>query len=312
MNRGRSLRVRLAWTAAVLLALVFVLALLTPFLIDREAVRGSITVHLSQLVEGRVETREISLSFLPRPHIKLHQAEVIIPGTMRFQSASITVYPLLQPLLRGKIKVRRIETAAPVVSADMPETLGLEAPETLPLERLRDAVESLLDSLIEHMPGLMLDVTDGEIRLLLQDEPSVHFKGLDGQARLTGRVLKASLSGSLDPEERFSMDGSINSRDLRLEGRIGLNGFPLRTALQPFQVSLPRDLEDSTLSMSLAFESDELEVFQLTIDEFTLGHGPHEQQAPLLLFRRGRLILERNALIVRALEGSLGKSRFSE
>jgi len=172
MNRGRSLWIRLAGTAAVLPALVFVLALLPPLLVDREAVRGNITAHLSRLVEGRVETRKISLYFLPRPHIKLHQAEVIIPEIVRFQSASITVHPFLEPLLRGKIKVRRIETAAPVVSADMPETLGLEAPGTLPLERMRDAVESLLDSLIEHMPGLMVDVTDGEIRLLLQGEPS--------------------------------------------------------------------------------------------------------------------------------------------
>lgn len=313
MKRGRPLWVWTAGAAAVVLVLLSALALLTPFLIDREMVRGRIASHLSSLVEGRVEIRKLSLSFLPRPHITLHHAEAIIPETIRFRSASITVYPFIQQLLRGRIEVRRIDSVAPEVSVELPETSGLEAkPVTLPLERVRDRVEPLLHSMTQHMPCLILDVRGGETLFLIQGKPYVHLKDLEGRVRLAGPLLKVSLTGTVDPGNRFSMEGAINSRDLGMEGLIHMNDFPLRTAIKPFPISLPGDLKDSSVTTSLAFESKELEDFQVTIDKISLDRKPHEQQAPLLLFRRGRLILEKSAIIVRELEGRVGKSRFSE
>ena len=69
-------RILVVFTLLIVLAMV-----LSPRLINIEAVRNQIKVKMLRDVGGEIKYRQIVLSYFPRPHVTIHNAEVRIPDS---------------------------------------------------------------------------------------------------------------------------------------------------------------------------------------------------------------------------------------
>jgi hypothetical protein len=305
----------LAWMAGgagIILALLLILVLLLPFLIDQTIIKERITGELSRRLKGRVETHSLSISFLPYPHATMHQAKIIIPGIVGIQASSITAYPSLSALLKGRFPINIIEADIPVVLAQIAKVEKLEEPRTLAPGGVQDEMRSLLDFMTKNMPGLTARVKQGEIHLFVETEPAAHFRNIEGEIRFPPNLFSINLSASSNIGELIAIEGLIGAEDLRMQGRIRMTGFHPQKAGEIFAIQLPGELEDSIVTMDLTFESEDPEVLQVTIHQLNLNRDPDERLFPSPLVVQGKLIIEETHAIMSEAEGSLGNSSFSQ
>jgi hypothetical protein len=311
MSRNSRILVWVAGSAGTLLALLIILVLLLPFLIDTNIVRERIMAEVNRRSDIRVETRNLSLSYLPRPHATMHQAEIHIPGTARIQASSITAYPSLSALLQGKARIDKIEAEAPVISAEIPQAEKREEPKALTPKMMHQHVGSLLNFMAEKVTGLTAIVKRGDIHLFVENEPAIDFRNLEGEIRFLPNRFLVNFSGSSNLGELFEIDGEIDSENL-IQGHIRVTGFELKRAAETFNISLPQELEKSVLKVDLTVESKNQEVLQVTVHQLSLTREPDNQLFPSALIMQGELIWEKTYVLMSQAQGSIGTSSFSE
>src|SRR5664279_1529705 len=93
------------WTLAAsgtLLALLVIFFLLAPLLINLEPAEQRVVADISQAIGGRLDARDIDLHFFPRPSITLRTGSILIPETTSGTFDSLSIYPEIKTLLRGK------------------------------------------------------------------------------------------------------------------------------------------------------------------------------------------------------------------
>jgi hypothetical protein len=311
MSKNKRMLAWMAGGAGIILALLLILILLLPFLIDQKIIKERIMAELSQRLKGEVHTQRLSLSFLPHPHATMHQAEIIIPGIARIQASSITTYPSLVALLKGTFPINAIEAEVPIVLAELAKIGRPEEPRSLAPERIQDEIRSLLEFMTKNMPDLTIRLSQGEIHLFVETEPVIHFRNIEGEIRFPPNRFFLNLSGSSNIGELIAIEGLIDSEDLRIQGHIQMTGFHLQRAAETFNIPLPMELEESFLTTDFTFETEDPEILQVTIRQFKLSHEPDEELFPSPLIIQGQLILEKTHVIMNGIEGSVGQSFFS-
>jgi hypothetical protein len=311
MSKKKKVLAWMAGGAGIILAFLLILILLLPFLINQKIIKERIMAELSQRLKVRVETQRLSLSFLPHPHATMHQAEIIIPGIARIQASSITTYPSLMALIEGRFPINTIEAEFPIVLAELAKVERPGEPRSLAPGRIHDEIRSLLEFMAKNMPGLITRLNQGEIQLVAETEPVIHFRNIEGEIRFPPNLFFVNLSGSSNIGELIAIEGFIDSEDLMMQGRIQVAGFHLQRAAETFNIPLPRELENSVVTTDFAFENEDPEILQVTIRQFNLNREPDEELFPSPLIIQGRLILEETDVIMSELEGSVGQSFFS-
>jgi hypothetical protein len=311
MSKNKRIWAWVAGTAGIILSLLLILILLLPFLIDQKIIRERIMAELSRRLKGQVETQRLSLSFLPHPHATMHQAEIIIPGIARIKASSITTYPSLLNLLKGRFPINTIEADVPVILLEIAKGKRLEEARTLDIGQVQDEIRSSLDLMAKTMPGLTARMNQGEIHLFVETEPAIHFRNIAGEIHFPPNLFLVNLSGSSNMGELIAIEGLIDPEDLRIQGHLRMTGFHLQRAAETFTLPLPRELKDSILTLDLTFESRDPEVLQVTIHQFNINREPDEGLFPLPLNTQGHLILAKTHVIMSGIEGSIGQSSFS-
>jgi hypothetical protein len=312
MSKNKRILAWVAGSAGIILALLLILILLLPFLIDQKIIKERILAELSQRLKGQVETQHLSLSILPLPHATMHQAEIIIPGIAHIQALSITTYVSLVALLKGGFPINTIEAEVPIVFAEIAKVERPGEPRSLAPDIIQDKIRSLLDLMAKNMPNLTTRLSQGEIHLFRETEPVIHFINIEGEIRFPPHLFFVDLSGSSNMGELIAIEGMIDSEDLRIQGHIRMTGFHLQKASETFNIPLPVELKDSMLTTDFIFESEDPEIFQVTIRQFKLTREPDEEllfPSPLII--QGQLIIEKTHVIMSELEGSVGQSFFS-
>jgi uncharacterized protein involved in outer membrane biogenesis len=97
------LRILVVFTMLIILAMV-----LSPRLINLEMVRSQIKYRMARDVGAEIKYRKIVLSYLPRPHIVIHKAEVQIPDSFTIKVHRMRFFPKLWPLFRGILQVSSV------------------------------------------------------------------------------------------------------------------------------------------------------------------------------------------------------------
>lgn len=120
MSKRRKIALWVTGTVGCLLVLLLALILLLPHLINLEPIRQKIQATVSQKVEGELEFQRIALSFLPRPHVVIHQTSLSIPGKVSGTLESLGVRPRILPLLRGKLRIAKVQIERPDFKMSLP------------------------------------------------------------------------------------------------------------------------------------------------------------------------------------------------
>ncbi len=200
----------------IILVLFAAILILLPRLIDSDRLRAKIAKEVSSAVDGTVEIRKLGLSYWPKPNITFQGVKLDIPGAATGSMQSLTAYPRILSLFRGKILLSYIRLEAPEFAVTIPERS-----ETPFVERLR----SFLDSMARSAPDLRVVLTDGRLDLSGRGLPPLSFRDVEAKGVLPpdGPSIDLSCAGTL--WEHGSLNGRFDPGSLSGKARIVLKGF---------------------------------------------------------------------------------------
>ena len=164
------------WIVRGLLALsliLLILALLLPWVVNSESVRGKILATLSKAVGGQVICEKIDLSFLPRPGVAVYQGSMTIPGKVTGSSHSLAIYPEILPLFIGKLRFSRVQVVDPVFTYEVPKKRPVETkekPKPISPAVILKELDPFMALLASKSPNLIVQLENGRMTLAMKHE----------------------------------------------------------------------------------------------------------------------------------------------
>lgn len=244
----------------VFIFLAVVVMVFTPSLINLEMVKETIKENISSNVGGRITYRSLKLSYFPRPHVVIHEAEISLPESITVNIQWMRIYPKILPLIKGQLqfdyisldyadyfmKLPRIWNAAPT----QPEN-------SRSLDEMAKALTGAVRGLPEfRLPDLNLRVKNGKVNLI---DPFGHrFMLRELQARYgRGRAgLDFSLQCKSNLWEQIDISGSVDPADFKGRGRVQLSRFRPQTLIAYLFPDSALQMTDTRASVSIDFQSD--------------------------------------------------------
>jgi len=303
MRVWRKLRYWFLWVSGVFLAIALALQVLAPRIIDLAAVRNRIEAALSRELGGEVTVQRLDLSILPRPCVNARSLRISVPGMVEGTVDSLSIYPRILPLLRGKLRVAQITAETPDltirISGERPAQKKGKRPATL--EAVKEAVTAAGARLASLQPSLTVVIHRGRVALSQGRTPPIVAEHIDAKVVFppAGFIVNLdchtpfwenlTLKARLDPAT-FAGDGSIEVEALKPH-LLGPYLFPDR----------PPPVGESLVDLDLSFKTDGVRSLQVN----AAGSAPHLRllrgRKPLLIedaHFRGSVELDEQRTIV--------------
>ena len=235
-------------------ALLAVLLFLAPLLIDLGPAKEKIVADISRAIGGRLDARHIDLRFFPRPSITIRTGSISVPKAISGTFDALSVYPEINMLLRGKVRIARITLERPDMQMSLPEDLekmgGLKQ---FSLKAIDDGLASVLAKVASNAPGLIVSIEKGSLTLLQQHRSTFRFRDIDARAGLDGKRLRIAVGCISNVWKYASFAVWLKPGGFEGEGRLQLTELrPDLIAQSLFPLMQPR-IEDSEINLTLSF-----------------------------------------------------------
>jgi len=207
-------------TGVVFLLCIAAALLLLPRFINREMVREKVLHLLSQKISGTVNFQNADISLFPIPRVIIRNASLTIPEKVSGTIRTLTVFPEFRPLFLGEVRLAKIQINGPSFTIHIPAKKD-EKTKTL------DEVAALLRSVALGSAHIRLSIDNGSITLEKSGRPPVSVKeiglGLDLESGKDSVVLTISRLSSKDPGLSLSavlrVNPSANTITLEAKGK---------------------------------------------------------------------------------------------
>lgn len=272
----------IAAAAGTIVALVAIFFLLAPLMINLEPARQRVVTDISQAIGGRLDARSIELHFFPRPSITLHTGSILVPETTSGTFDSLSIYPEINMLLRGKVRVARLILEGPDITMSLPEHLKkAEGMKRFSLKAIDDGLASVVAKVASQAPGLVLSIEKGSLTLLKESKSAFWFRDIDARVSLHGKRLTIEIGCNSNVWKNASLTGWLKPGGFEGEGRLRLARLrPDLIAQNLFPLLEPR-IEDSEVNLSLSFGADGVK----------LVHAELQSDVPSAILRKGQQTL---------------------
>lgn len=252
----------------IVVALIFLLALVLPFLVPTGTYLKQIEKIASEKLNQQVRIGSLHLALLPSPRLKL--SEIVIGSHDEVRVGGVVVKPELSSLLSDVRGISAIEVNDPVVKKDaldfvaaMPKSESPSGPAPVLIKRVQISHFSLL------WPGM--DIPPLDIQTILAGEnrvDTVHVAGIDGhftaEVKPAGEGYSIVLNANkwtlpVGPKVVFD---TLNSK-MRLEGS-KLNISSLDATLYRGRLAASADLDwGKGLQAAGKFKTNEIAVAEI-------------------------------------------------
>jgi len=254
MVRQRKFLRALFAIAGFLLALLAVLFLLAPRLINTVAIKERLLALLEREAGVRMSYVHAEASLFPRPRVALRGVGLDLPGLVHGTVATVEADPEFLPLFRGEVRFAGVLLETPDLQVRLPAKEKKENP--VSLEEIEKGFSSLLASLRQGMPGTVVTIRNGRLELSDGDGPIVSLRELEARIglppdRLTVRVRCASRYW-----EALSIETSVRPEGLRAETRIVTSGLRLRELAERLSPGAVPWLGETVLSLRGQIDSE--------------------------------------------------------
>jgi hypothetical protein len=273
------------WIATALgavLALLVILILLAPVLVNLESVKQKILTEFSQTIEGRLEVQRIDMHFFPRPSILFRGGSISVPEKTSGTFDSLSIYPEISMLLRGQVRIARIALESPDFQVSLPDDLGkMEGLEQFSLKAIDDGLASITAKVASQAPGLVVSIEKGSLTLLRQKNSAFWFRDIDTRVSLSGKRIGVEIRCNSSIWKHASLAGWLKPGDFQGEGRLQLTQLRPDLIVQNlFPLVEPR-IEDSQVDLDLSFGADGVK----------LSHVELQSSVPSATLRKGEQTL---------------------
>jgi hypothetical protein len=272
---------RIAAAAGVVPALLVIVLFLAPLLINLEPIKEKTVADISRAIGGRLETRHMDLYFFPRPCITIRTGSISVPEAISGTFESLSIYPEITMLLRGKVRIARITLERPDMQMSLPEDLEKMGLKQFSLKAIDDGLATVVAMVASKAPGLLVSIKKGNLTFLKRNRSAFWFRDIDGRASLHGKRLRIAVGCNSNVWENASLAVWLKPGGFEGEGRLQLTRLrPDLIAQSLFPLMQPR-IEDSEINVSLSFGADGVK----------LVHAELQSDVPKSTLRKGRQIL---------------------
>jgi hypothetical protein len=260
MSKRKKIFLWIMGGAGALMVLLLAFLLAAPKLINLEPIKEKVLAQVSQQVGGEFEFQRVDFSILPRPYVVIHGASLSIPDTVNGTLESLSVYVKILPLLKGKLRLAKVQVEAPDFKMKLPERpeKSTESPKSAPLGDIEETLTRLLAPLALNAPDLVVVVKKGRLDFSEENESVFSFQNIDARFVLPPTGFKIYLTCASNLWEKIGVVVTLNSEDFKGNGRIDLIRFyPQLLTGYLFPKATPR-IGESAVNLSLTLEADGL------------------------------------------------------
>jgi len=280
MSKRKKIIIWVLGSLGVLLVILLTFQVIVPRLVNLESIKGKILASVSEKIGGEVKCQKIGLLFFPYPHAVIDQVTLSIPGKVRGTVESLGLYVKIRPLFSGKLHPAEIQIETPDLKITLPKKPegSKEGKEATPPADFEKTLSQLLVPLALEAPDLIVEMENGRFDLSEEGQSLFFFSNTHAHIVFPPSGLKIRLTCASNLWDKIDLKGSLDSDDLKGEGRIALTNFQphkLTTYLVP---DASQRLVDSHVNLSLGFKFDGLKTLQADL----------EGSLPLLALQHGK------------------------
>jgi hypothetical protein len=254
MVRQRKFLLALFAIAGFLLALLAVLFLLAPRLINTVAIKERLLALLARETGVRMSYVRAEASLFPRPRVALRGVGLDLPGLVHGTVATVEADPELLPLFRGEVRFASVLLEAPDLQVRLPAKEKKAKP--VSLEEIERGFSSLLASLRQRMPGTVVTIRNARLELSDGDGPIVSLRELEARIALPPDRLTVHIRCASRYWEALSIETSVRPEGLRAETRIVTSGLRLRELAERLSPGAVPWLGETILSLRGQIDSE--------------------------------------------------------
>jgi len=291
MSKSNKINIWLIRILVVFAMLVVMVVVLSPRLINLETVRSQIKERIARDIGGEIKYRQMVLSYFPRPHVVIHNADVRIPDSFTIKVHRMRLYPKIWPLFRGQLQVSSIRLEYADYYMELPQIADAEPlpRDIVSIDSIAKEVARAVTKLPEFkLPDLKLSVKYGKVNLV--DPFGRKFKLRQVQADYHSRPEKLDFSIHCKSNlwDQIDINGFLNPADFKGRGQIQLSRFRPQSLLAYLMPDSKLQVVDARANLRIDFVSQGAGRLAATFD----GGIPIfklDQAGQKLAFQGGRL-----------------------
>ncbi len=245
-------------TAAITIftILLFGLAIALKSFVNFDAAKTRILSRISETTGGETRCDTLNLRFLPKPHFTITDVYLSIPKRMELNARSLDVYPDIFQLLKGEIKLSRLEIEYPRFKVQLPLP-GKENPQKQPAEK--DPIKTGIGAFIGIMeaagPQAVITISNGHVTLVFDDAPDIDISGI----RMTAESMPDKVSLNLECISTLSgpiqLNTTIDTATYDANGQLAIKGINARPLLHYFSLMGNSKISDTHLDLDFDFHT---------------------------------------------------------
>ncbi len=224
MKHKNKLIIWITGSAAFLAALLALLLLLSPLLLNAAPVKKRLMSFLSARVGGAVRYQSLEVSFFPRPKVVVTGAGVDIPKGVSGTLDTAVFYPRLRALFFGKLHMEELRIKNPEL------VIGLK---NIP-KGLRGTQEKFMGAALRKWIAPVLGFLSrssslvaekGRLALGSKKSPVFEFRDIRILGRSTEKGFDIGVTCDSNLWERLSLEGRLNPGKAEAKARIRIERF---------------------------------------------------------------------------------------
>jgi hypothetical protein len=247
------LRILVVFTMLIVLAMV-----LSPRLINLEMVRSQVKYRMARDVGAEIKYRKMVLSYLPRPHIVIHKAEIRIPDSFTIKVHRMRFYPKILPLFRGILQVSsvRLEYADYFMKLPQISETAPQPGEIIALDSIIKEVARAVKGLPEFkLPDVRLYVKYGNVNLVDPYGRKFMLREVQADYHSSPDKLDFSIKCKSNLWDQIDINGFLNPANFIGRGKIQLSRLRPQNLLAYLMPKSKLQVIDTRASLRIDFES---------------------------------------------------------
>jgi AsmA-like protein len=265
MAKSKKTFLWLAGSIATVLALIAGLLFVLPLYLNSPAAKKKVQTVLSRELGSTITFERLDLSLLPLPHVTIERPGLSIPEEAGVSLKSLSIYPQVVPLIKGKVIVSRIEMQEPDFKIVLREK-AMQA-DSAALGGIRAGIRNVLASLNANAPGLAVQIHKGTLALYQREHRLISLQNIDARFGALPEGMEMAMRAKSASWGDVALNGTW-SFDEDAAGVQGLSGTLGHSSLSGLNARLtwnrPAGLE--ILSGTALIRLDELRRWLLAID----------------------------------------------
>ncbi len=267
MSRRKKIYVLISGCVGGLFLLLIAFILLAPEIINSQSMKDKILTDLSARTGGQAKLARIDLSLFPLPHVVIHQGRFVIAGKVSASVGSVTIYPRIWPLIKGKLQIAQLHVQTPQVKIQLPATpknqKGIAIP--FPQKDFEEEIARVLDPIATQTDGLAFQITNGSLDLVKEGISLFWFNDIQGHIRNASKKITLDLACKSNLWDNISINSTVDLTELKTDGQIQLNHFNPHAMADFLLHDASLTVGDSEIDLNLSFKADGLKSLQAEI-----------------------------------------------